>query len=204
VQVEAVTIDAFGTLLELHDPVPALRRALAERGVDREDADVRAGFAAEVAYYVPRAHEGRDPASLAKLRRACTCVFLAAVRAGELDPDTFPFAACLEFGVLPGARDACDDLLQAGLSLAVVSNWDIGLAEVLDALGLALPVVTSAHAGAPKPDARIFELALQQINTSSDRAVHVGDSADDEEGARRAGLHFEPAPLADAARRILA
>jgi phosphoglycolate phosphatase-like HAD superfamily hydrolase len=34
--------------------------------------------------------------------------------------------------------------------------------------------------------------------------VHVGDSEADAEGARAAGLRFEPAPLPDAARRILA
>jgi HAD superfamily hydrolase (TIGR01509 family) len=94
-------------------------------------------------------------------------------------------------------------LLQAKLALAVVSNWDIGLTEVLRGLDLDFPVVSSAQAGAAKPDPRLFQLALQQINTSPDRAVHVGDSPDDEEGARRAGMRFEPAPLADAVRRIL-
>jgi len=38
----------------------------------------------------------------------------------------------------------------------------------------------------------------------AERAVHVGDAAADAEGARAAGLRFEPAPLADAAKRILA
>jgi len=32
VEIEAVTIDAFGTLVGLRDPVPALRAALRERG----------------------------------------------------------------------------------------------------------------------------------------------------------------------------
>jgi hypothetical protein len=36
-----------------------------------------------------------------------------------------------------------------------------------------------------------------------DRAVHVGDSGADEQGARAAGLHFEPAPLEDAIETIL-
>jgi putative hydrolase of the HAD superfamily len=201
--VEAVTIDAFGTLLQLRDPVGALRGALSARGVERDEHTVRRAFAAEVAHYRPRAHEGRDAASLALLRRGCTRVFLDAADADMLDADEFPFVASLEFAFLPGARSACADLLNARLSLAVVSNWDVGLAEVLHVLGLDLPVVTSAEAGAAKPDPRIFELALQRIGTSADRAVHVGDSPDDEEGARRAGLRFEPAPLADAARRIL-
>lgn len=202
--VEAVTIDAFGTLVELRDPVPALRRALAARGVERDDTIVRAAFAAEVDYYVPRAQTGRDAASLVALQRACTQVFLDEVGAEALAADAFPFVESLAFAFLPGAREACATLLRAGLRLAVVSNWDIGLARVLHTLELDVPVVTSAEAGAAKPEPRIFELALQRIGARPDRAVHVGDSADDEEGARRAGLRFEPAPLADAARRILA
>jgi len=34
VDVDAVTIDAYGTLVQLRDPVPALRDALAARGVE--------------------------------------------------------------------------------------------------------------------------------------------------------------------------
>lgn len=198
-----MTIDAFGTLVQLRDPVPPLRSALGARGIDRDADVVRAAFRAEVEHYLPRAHSGRDPASLAALRRECTAVFLAAAAADGLDPDEFPFVASLEFELLPGAHDACDELSQAGLSLCVVSNWDIGLVEHLRLLGLDLPVVTSAEAGAAKPDPRIFAVALHHIGTSPDRAVHVGDSEADAVGARAAGLRFEPAPLADAARRIL-
>jgi putative hydrolase of the HAD superfamily len=205
VDVDAVTIDAYGTLVQLRDPVPALRDALAARGVARTDADVREAFAAEVAYYVPRSHEGRDTASLAALRRACTRVFLDAAAAGSLDADEFPFVASLRFELVPGGREACDDLLQAGLRLCVVSNWDVGLREHLQRLGLDLPVVTSAEAGAAKPEPAVFELALQRLGIVDPvRAVHVGDDAADEAGARAMGMRFAPAPLAEAAQRILA
>ena len=203
--VEAVTIDAFGTLVTLRDPLPALQRALAARGVERSLDDVRRAFHAEVAYYVPRSHEGRDEATLALLRRDCATVFLRAARADTLDPDEFPFVASLEFELVPGGRSVCDDLSQAGLKLAVVSNWDIGLSEYLQRLGVDMPVITSADAGAAKPDPAVFELALARLGIDEPaRAVHVGDSDADAEGAAAAGLRFEPAPLADAARRILA
>ncbi|HEY3541274.1 MAG TPA: HAD-IA family hydrolase [Gaiellaceae bacterium] len=202
--VEAVTIDAFGTLVTLRDPVPALRAALAARGVSRDARAVRRAFAAEVDYYVLRAHEGRDAATLAALRHDCASVFLAAAAAGELDAAAFPFVESLQFELVPNGRAACDDLSRAGLRLAVVSNWDIGLSEYLRALGLDLPVITSAEAGAAKPDPAVFELALHRLGTAARRTVHVGDSAADEEGARAAGLRFEPAPLAAAVRRILA
>jgi putative hydrolase of the HAD superfamily len=204
VNVDAVTIDAYGTLVLLRDPVPALRAALAERGHERPDDAVRNAFAAEVAYYLPRSHEGRDGASLAALRRACTRVFLDAAGADALDADEFPFVASLAFDLVPGGREACDDLARAGLRLCVVSNWDIGLSEQLQLLGIDLPVVTSAAAGAAKPDPAVFEVALRRLGVRDPaRAVHVGDDAADEAGAAAAGMRFEPAPLADAARRIL-
>jgi putative hydrolase of the HAD superfamily len=208
VEIEAVTIDAFGTLVTLRDPVPALRAALAKRGIERSSGDVQRAFEAEAAFYVARSHEGRDEATLALLRRDCAGVFLRAL-AAKLDHDDFApaYVSSLEFEELPGVRDACVDLAAAGLRLAVVSNWDIGLPEHLRALGLDAVVdvvVTSAEAGAPKPAPAIFELALARLGVDDPaRAIHVGDSAADADGARNAGLHFEPVPLADAARRIL-
>ena len=206
--VDAVTIDAYGTLVTLRDPVPALRAALAVHGVERTERDVRTAFRAEVEYYVVRSHEGRDEATLALLRRDCAHVFLEAagapLDAGEFAPS---FVGALEFDELPGAADACRSLAAAGLRLAVVSNWDVGLHDHLAALGLTPlldAVVTSAEAGAPKPAPQVFELALARLGATADRAVHVGDADADAEGARAAGLRFEPAPLADAARRILA
>jgi putative hydrolase of the HAD superfamily len=208
VKLEAVTIDAFGTLITLRDPVPALRNALGARGVPRTEPEVRRAFEAEVAYYVPRSHEGRDEATLALLRRDCARVFLEASSA-ELDVTEFTaaFIGALEFEELPGAADACRSLTTAGLRLAVVSNWDVGLDEHLAALGLDTlvdAVVTSAEAGAPKPAPAVFALALARIGATAARAVHIGDAPADEEGALAAGLRFEHAPLADAARRILA
>lgn len=208
-ELEAVTIDAYGTLITLRDPVPALRTALASRGVERRSSDVQRAFEAEVAFYVLRSHEGRDGATLAHLRRDCAGVFLETLEA-ELDPDHFAsaFVSSLRFTELPGARGACVELAAAGLRLAVVSNWDIGLHDHLSALGLSAVldiVVTSAEAGAPKPAPAVFELALARLGVGdASRAVHIGDAAADEEGAQAAGLRFEPAPLADAVRRILA
>jgi putative hydrolase of the HAD superfamily len=206
--VEAVTIDAYGTLVTLRDPVPSLQEALATRGVERGVGDVEEAFRAEVAYYVPRSHEGRDDATLALLRRDCARVFLEAAGA-DLAPEEFApaFVEALVFEAVAGATDACRALAEAGLRLAVVSNWDVGLHDQLARLGLTAiigEVVTSAEAGAPKPDPAVFRLALSRLGVTPGSAVHVGDAPADEEGARAAGVRFEPAPLADAARRILA
>jgi putative hydrolase of the HAD superfamily len=208
VDVEAVTIDAYGTLVTLHDPVAPLQAALRARGVIRSEQEVADAFAAEVEHYVVRSHEGRDAATLARLRRECAAVFLAEARA-PIDPDSFvaDFIASLRFREIAGAASACRRLAASGLRLAVVSNWDIGLHEHLAALGLDRLVdlvVTSAEAGVAKPDPGIWELVLVQLGIAPARTVHVGDSEEDADGALAAGIRFEPAPLAGACERILA
>jgi putative hydrolase of the HAD superfamily len=203
---DAVTIDAYGTLVTLRDPNAALRRALRARGVERTPEQVAAAFAAEARYYRDRSHEGADEASLALLRRDCAAVFLDALQA-DIAPEEFarPYVDALEFEPMPGAVEAVRELGRLGLRLAVVSNWDVALHEHLQALALAdrfETVVTSAEAGAPKPDPRIFELALERLRVRPERALHVGDSPADEEGARAAGMAFAPAPLAGVPARL--
>jgi HAD superfamily hydrolase (TIGR01509 family) len=188
---DAVTIDAYGTLLTLIDPVPALRGALAERGAERSAEHVLAAFQAEAAYYTPRSHE--QP--LDDLRRRCVEVFLRAAEA-DLDVDEFvaPYIDALRFAPLPGAVEAVGRLRAHGLALAVVSNWDETLPERLDVFGVGT-IVSSAEVGVPKPDPAIFRLALERLGVRPERALHIGDSAADEQGAHAAGLRFVPAPV---------
>jgi putative hydrolase of the HAD superfamily len=197
---DAVTVDGYGTLLTLADPVPSLVRSLAERGLDRDPELVRDAFAAEVAYYRPEAVHGRDPETLAALRRDCTGVFLRAAGA-DLDPASFvdAFMAAIRFETVPGALETLASLRTRGLELAVASNWDIGLAEHLERLGidgLFSAVVTSAEAGAAKPDPAVFRIALERLEVEPSRALHVGDEDEDRQGAAAAGMTFAPAPLA--------
>jgi putative hydrolase of the HAD superfamily len=199
---DAVTIDAFGTLVQLVDPVPALDAALRRRGIEREPELIRAAFEEEGRYYRPRSLRGRDAASLAQLRDECAAVFLRAV---EADGDAFgaEYAAALEFEPLPGVVDAIARLRALGLSLAVVANWDHDLHRILPEIGIAIDVVvTSADAGVAKPDPQIFRAALERLGVPPDRALHVGDSPADEEGARATGMAFLPAPLPDAVRAL--
>jgi putative hydrolase of the HAD superfamily len=199
---DAVTLDAFGTLLELEDPLPALGDALRERGVSPDPALVAEGFAAEVAYYRLHAVEGRDSDRLAVLRRECARVFLAGVGV-ELDPAEFApaFVAALRFRLLPGVAVTLASLRARGLALAVASNWDCSLPDFLAGLGIdsyLAAVVTSAQVGAEKPDPAIFAAALAELGVEAARTLHIGNSPADEDGARAAGLHFAHAPLAAA------
>jgi putative hydrolase of the HAD superfamily len=197
-ELDAVTLDAYGTLVELADPVPALDGSLRARGVERDPQEIGQAFAAEVEYYREHAHEGRDQESLARLRLECVQVFLGALDA-RLPPEEFveAFVDSIRVELLPGARESLRGLRRRGLAIAVVSNWDIGLRKHLSHLELGeLLVITSAEAGAPKPEPAVFQLALEQLRVRPERSLHVGDSDADEQGARAAGLRFAAAPLA--------
>jgi putative hydrolase of the HAD superfamily len=198
---DAVTVDGYGTLLELTDPAGALVDALAACGVARSREEVAAAFSAEARYYRPRAHHGRDVESLAALRRECVAVFLGELHT-DLPPEAFvdAFIGSLVFHPVAGVVETLERLA-ARTRLAVVANWDRSLHEHLDRLELDRyfdVVVTSAEAGAAKPDPEIFLTALRRLDVEPARALHVGDEPIDEQGARAAGMRFLPAPLADA------
>jgi HAD superfamily hydrolase (TIGR01509 family) len=199
-ELDAVTIDAYGTLVRLTGPVPELQTGLAALGVERDAEAVGLAFAKESAYYREHSFEGRDEASLYDLRLRCVAIILDEL-GSDLEPAAFVdgFVAAMRFELLPDAGAALQKLRRHGLAVAVVSNWDVGLAQHLDGLGLGdVTVVTSAQAGAPKPEPAVFTLALELLGGQASRALHVGDSDSDEAGASAAGMHFAPAPLAQA------
>jgi putative hydrolase of the HAD superfamily len=204
---DAVTLDLYGTLVTLRDPVPKLVETLQAYGVERTPERVTAGFEAEFAYYGPHSHEGRDEGSVADLNRRCAQVFLDTLRA-ELDPVEFAslYVAALEFDVVPGATESLRALRSRGLELAAVTNWDVTVHERLSDLGLApffSHVVTSAEVGARKPDPAPFRRALDLLGVASERALHIGDDEADREGAAAAGMRFAIAPLERALAELL-
>jgi REG-2-like HAD superfamily hydrolase len=98
-----------------------------------------------------------------------------------------------EYAPYPEAPEVLEELRRRGLRLAVVSNWEPDLPEVLQRAGLAGyfdAVVASALVGAAKPDPRIFRVALDAVGVRPQEAVHVGDSYEaDVRGARGAGVY---------------
>lgn len=102
----------------------------------------------------------------------------------------------------PQARALLELLGGRGVRLGVISDWEDTLPAVLDTLGLGglfETVSVSASAGYRKPDARLFQHALAQMNVSSADALHIGDwLALDVRGAQSVGM---PALLFDHARR---
>lgn len=203
---DCVTVDVYGTLVALEDPVPALDQALRRRAVARSRDEIAAAFGMEIEYYRARASEGRDHGSLTRLRRDCCGVFLASL-AAELDPTEFlpDFVASLHFRPEPGALEALRLLRSRGLALAVVSNWDCSLEQRLEETGLLGYfdcVASSALVGVPKPDPRIFRYALERLSIAPARALHIGDTDDDRVGATSVGMRFAWAPLENALEEL--
>ena len=150
-------VDALGTLLELEPPWTRLAGSLGAPVDERLVAAVQA----EMAYYRDHSHEGRDAASLAALRERCAAV-LSRELGREVDVETLMDA--IRFRAFPDAVPALEALRKRGLKLVCVSNWDCALSEVLERTGLGGRldgVVTSAGAGARKPDPAIFAVALE-------------------------------------------
>src|SRR5919197_169513 len=148
--VRCVLLDALGTLIELEPPAP---RLAAELGIEVDERVERA-VRAEMRYYREHSDEGRDPVSLAALRRRC-----AAVLSGELGREVSAeqLMAAIRFRAYADAEPALAELRGLGRRLVCVSNWDCSLPDVLARTGLAgylAGVATSAAVGARKPAPR--------------------------------------------------
>lgn len=196
--VQAVLLDGLGTLVALRPPWIAFARGLREEhGLSLSPEDAERAFRAEMAFYRAHHHEGRDERTLAELRDRCAGVLgreLPPAVSGALSSAQLQDAmlGALRFEAYPDVPGALAGLRERGCKLVVVSNWDVSLGAVLEALGISAlldGVVTSASVGAPKPAPAIFEAALALAGPPPERALHVGDSfADDVRGARGAGL----------------
>ena len=198
-ELDAVTLDAHGTLVELADPVPELDRGLRERGIARSGHEVARAFATEVEYY-------RDPPMRGATRRPLPGCGSSARRCSSMP--SRPSSHRKRSWTHSSARSASRRCPERSGRCAPSGgeawrwrsvDWDVGLQAHLDKAALGgLTVVTSAEAGAPKPAPAAFELAIERLGVRPDRTLHIGDSDADEEGARAAGLRFAPAPLATA------
>jgi len=194
--VTAVLLDALGTVLELEPPWPHLVRQLEQRGTRVTEEQAREAMLAEMAYYRAEHHRADGPDALARLRRECARVVLAhlgpAAAATEVEDVEAALLAAVRFVAYPDVAPALAELRADGVKLVVVSNWDVSLHLVLGQTGLAGLVdgaISSAEAGAAKPDPAIFAKALALVGASAKDAFMAGDSVEtDVAGARAAGI----------------
>lgn len=102
------------------------------------------------------------------------------------------FASAEPWFVYPDTLNTLNHWVSQGVELGVVSNFDSRIHTVMETLGLSdffTSITISSEVGVAKPDARVFEMALQKHNCAPEEAWHIGDSfQDDYQGARAAGL----------------
>jgi len=173
----AVFLDALGTLVELEPPWVLLRDRVPP---EIDDERLVAAVRAEMAYYKAHAHEGRDPESLAELRERCAEV-LSRELGARVGVDEL--VESVRMRAYPDAVPALEALRGRDLRLVVVSNWDCSLGSVLERCGLLDLLdgaVSSAEAGARKPDPAIFEPALRLADCRAEDALHVGDTPEED------------------------
>lgn len=192
--VQAVLLDALGTLVELQPPAPRLQRLLRKAGFEVSEKRAAAGFAAEIAYYLDHHLEGSEREPVERLRDRCAEELRRALDLPGLDHATARRAmlGSLEFRPYPDVLPALEELRERGLRLVIASNWDCSLPEWLGPTGimeLVDGVVTSAEVGAPKPNPHVFERALAIAGVEPGAALHVGDKVDNDlDGAAAAGI----------------
>ncbi|MBI4482205.1 MAG: HAD-IA family hydrolase [Acidobacteria bacterium] len=96
------------------------------------------------------------------------------------------------FALYPDVRPTLERLDRFHVRAGVVSNWDPALERFLEHWGLRSrlsALAVSATVGHEKPDARIFQAALDQLGLQAPDALHVGDLYDvDYVGAEQAAL----------------
>jgi putative hydrolase of the HAD superfamily len=193
----AVLLDALGTLIELRPPAPMLANELERRfGLHIGIGQAERAIATEISYYRENFDDGANPEELMELRRRCVVAMRDELpeeaERVPIDELTEALLASITFQVFPDVGFALGSARTRGVRLIVVSNWDVSLHDVLGRIGLTPllhGIVTSAEAGARKPHPSIFAEALKLAGVPAAKAIHVGDSLEDDvEGARAAGI----------------
>ncbi len=201
IDVDVVFFDAAGTLFKVRGSVGAIYNRIAQKfGVTSDEKEVETDFRAA---FQAKSLEGFPPRAVLGLQAEKDWWFevVRRVFAGLMQPqaleayfdevfETFRGAASWE--LYPDTRECLESLRSRGYRLAVLSNFDSRLFDVLANLRIDSyfeQVVLSWHAGSAKPDPSLFFKALEAMHVAARRSAHVGDSLrDDAAGASAAGL----------------
>ena len=188
--IEAVTLDAAGTLVE---PWPSVGDVYARVAEECGIGPVSAGELNRRFEKAWKAKQGFDYSRIAWRKMVeQTFAGLAPLKPAFFDHLYEEFAQPRCWRVYEDVAPALESFRVRGLKLAVISNWDERLRPLLTQMGLAPYfeiIVVSAELHVHKPNRAIFEHAAKALQTPSDRILHVGDSNEEDfEGARAAGF----------------
>jgi len=184
-----ITFDAGQTLIELD--LDFLAQRLAERGMEVAPGTLAAAAPAAWARYdeLVEAGEGHP-------WRALMTTLLEGTGAREVAPMVAWLwseqpRVNLWRKPIPEMVALARELARGGARLAVLSNSEGRLAELLEQISIADPfavIIDSGRVGIEKPDRRIFDYTLAALGLPDAEPIHIGDSwAADIVGARDAG-----------------
>lgn len=193
--VKAVLFDYSGTLFRLDEDdswfegIPGVDDVVRAELMDRLTHPTGSGVDMPPEVYRAWLHRDLEPA----LHREA---YLHVLQTSGLDD---PHAAELYRRVIdptswtpyPDTADVLNSLRSQGVRTAVVSNipWDIR--STFTPIGATTDeFVLSFEVGVVKPDRRIFEIALSRLGVDPADALMVGDSEENDGGARAVGCRF--------------
>ncbi len=188
--IQAVTLDAAGTLLE---PWPSVGDVYARVAEECGIGPVSAGELNRRFAKTWKTKQGFDYSRLA-WRKIVEQTFagLAPLKPAFFDHLYEEFAQPRCWRVYDDVAPALEQFRARGLKLAVISNWDERLRPLLMHIGLAPyfdTIIISSEISVHKPDRPIFEHAAKALQTPPDKILHVGDSREEDfSGAQAAGF----------------
>jgi putative hydrolase of the HAD superfamily len=186
--IQALTIDAAGTMISPHPSVGAVYAAVARShglavAAPEVDAAFPAAFTATVATWpVPYGKDEAD--ALAFWSQVIRRTLPAPVPDAVCAAIYAAFQAPAAWRVLPGVRATLALAAARGLPVAVVSNFDCRLEPLLRALALGpfTAVVTSAQIGRAKPDPAVLIHASTRLGVDPTKILHIGDHVREDGG----------------------
>jgi putative hydrolase of the HAD superfamily len=201
--ITTVTFDAGNTLL-FCDPSPAeiYSEALSRHGRSVTADEVEPVFAGAWAELQARTPPGIDRYSSqpggekqwwgAFLRKVLTRLEHDAEWRTLLEELYAAFSNPAVWKVYPETRSVLEAIHGGGFELAVISNWDRRLPEILDGLDLTrwFSIITvSAIEGIEKPASGIFLRTLERLGVGPEETLHIGDSPlEDYQGSKAVGM----------------
>jgi putative hydrolase of the HAD superfamily len=92
----------------------------------------------------------------------------------------------------PYTVEVLEDLSKKGYRMGIISNWDDSARAILKKHDLDRffeHVIISSEVGSEKPDAEIFQKAIEAASVDPAKSIYVGDNYyDDAVGSRKAGM----------------
>lgn len=176
----------------------AMLSSLSKAGIRLEGGDVNKQFGS----FLERYYSARNDSLVEQTTAVALQQILAGIGHPGVDDQTIRKALDALYAVtqrnwrlIEDAIPTLDLLQQSGFRMGMISNTsdDKNVQQLIDRHGLRHyfeVILTSAGCGIRKPDQRIFQLALEQIQVSPTETAMVGDTLEaDILGANLAGLY---------------